>query len=79
LVRPRTAYPGAPEDLIVTTDSATLVDWHLRKFSYDEALHRRLMEVAGPRALIESFPGWIRPSPFARIRPKKSLATAVAR
>jgi DNA-binding HxlR family transcriptional regulator len=62
-----TAYPGAPEDLVVTTDSKTLVNWHLRKFSYDEALQRRLIEVDGPRSLADAFPTWIRPSPFAHV------------
>jgi DNA-binding HxlR family transcriptional regulator len=62
-----TTYPGTPEDLVVTTDSKTLVHWHLRKFSYEDALRRKLIEVDGPRALADAFPTWIRPSPFAHV------------
>jgi len=60
-----TNYPGVPEDLVVTTDSETLVNWHLRKLSYADALRRNLVEVEGTRALADAFPNWIRPSPFA--------------
>jgi DNA-binding HxlR family transcriptional regulator len=62
-----TTYPGAPEDLVVTTDSKTLVEWHQRKFSYEDALRRKLIEVDGPRPLADAFPTWIRPSPFAHV------------
>lgn len=62
-----TNYPGIPEDLVVTTDSETLMNWHLRKFSYAQALRQKLIEVEGPRPLVTAFSTWIRPSPFAHV------------
>lgn len=71
-----TIYPGFPEDLVITTDSQTLVNWHLRKFSYEEALRRKLIEVDGPRPLAHAFPTWIRPSPFAHVFSNRNLPSA---
>lgn len=71
-----TTYPGTPEDLVVTTDSKTLVDWHLRKCSYGEALRRKLIEVDGPRRLADAFPTWIRPSPFAHAFANRNVQSA---
>ncbi len=71
-----TIYPGIPEDLVITTDSETLVNWHLRKVSYAEALRRQLIEVDGPRPLADAFPTWIRPSPFARAVASRNLPSA---
>lgn len=71
-----TMYPGAPEDLVVTTDSKALVHWHLRKFSFEDALRRKLIEVDGPRSLADAFPTWFRPSPFAHVFADRSLRSA---
>jgi DNA-binding HxlR family transcriptional regulator len=71
-----TTYPGTPEDLVITTDAKTLVDWHLRKFSYEDAVRRKLIEVDGPRPLADAFPTWIRPSPFARAIANRNLPLA---
>jgi DNA-binding HxlR family transcriptional regulator len=71
-----TTYPGTLEDLVVTTDSKTLVNWHLRKCSYENALRQRLIEVDGPRPLAEAFPTWIRPSPFAHVFANKDFRFA---
>lgn len=69
-------YPGTPEDLVVTTDSKTLVNWHLRRFSYEDALRRKLIEVDGPRPLADAFFTWIRPSPFAHVFASRNLRSA---
>jgi hypothetical protein len=71
-----TNYPGVPEDLVVTTDSETLVNWHLRKFSFADALGRKLVEVDGARALADAFPSWIRPSPFAHVVAHRNVQPA---
>lgn len=67
LQRPRaelcTAFPGRSEDLIITTDAATLAQWNLRRIAFDQAGQVR---VDGPPGLARAFPTWIRPSPFAR-------------
>ncbi len=73
-----TAYPGVPEDLVVTTESKALVNWHLRKFSYAEAIRRRLIEVEGPRHLTGAFSTWFRPSPFAHVLAKSNSLVARA-
>jgi DNA-binding HxlR family transcriptional regulator len=73
LQRPRaelcTAYPGRCEDLIVTTDSATLVQWNLRRIDFHQALRTGYVQVDGPPGLARAFPTWMRPSPFAHVAP----------
>lgn len=63
-----TAYPGCPEDLIVTTDSDTLVKCNLRKISFQEATRAGRFLVEGAPGQVRAFPTWIRPSPFAHIQ-----------
>jgi len=69
LQRPRaevcTSYPGRPEDMVVTTDSETLVEWNLRRISFEDALSRNRCHLEGPPGLIKAFQTWVRPSPFA--------------
>ena len=73
LQRPRAevckAYPGRPEDLVVTTDSETLVEWNLRRITFDEAIRRNRCHLEGQPSLVKAFPTWVRPSPFARVLP----------
>ena len=71
-----TSNPGVPEDLVVTTKSETLVNWHLRKFSYEEALRRKLIEVEGSRPLVSAFSTWFRPSPFAQVFSSRHVAAS---
>lgn len=72
LQRPRaelcTSYPGRPEDLVITTDSETLVDWNLRRITFDDALRNRC-HMEGPPRLAKAFLAWVRPSPFAHVAP----------
>lgn len=75
LQRPRaevcTAYPGRSEDLIVTIDSETLVNWNLRRTTFEEAVRAGRCRLDGPPALARAFPSWIRPSPFAHVAPAR--------
>lgn len=77
LHRPRaelcTAYPGQAEDLIVTTDSETLVQWNLRRMTLQEAVQAGRCRLEGPPGLVRAFPTWVRPSPFAHVPPARSL------
>jgi DNA-binding HxlR family transcriptional regulator len=70
LRRPRaevcTSFPGRDEDLVVTTDSATLTEWNLRRIGFQEALGSGRCRVDGSPGLAHRFPTWIRPSPFAK-------------
>jgi HxlR-like helix-turn-helix protein len=71
--RPRvemcTSYPGRDEDLIVTTDTATLASWNLRRVSFDEAVRNGRCRLQGLPEFVAAFPTWIRPSPFAHVAP----------
>jgi DNA-binding HxlR family transcriptional regulator len=56
---------GYVEDLVARTDAACLVDIHLTRTSYAEAVGSGRLELDGPRPLARAFTTWIRPSPFA--------------
>ena len=56
---------GTVEDLVVRTDSETLVDLHLRRVSYAQALRSVRLTLEGPRNLVRGFSTWFRSSPFA--------------
>ena len=76
LQRPRaelcTSYPGRPEDLIVTTDTETLVQWNLRRITFQQGVTAGRCRLEGPPGLVRAFPKWVRPSPFAHIPPAHS-------
>jgi DNA-binding HxlR family transcriptional regulator len=59
---------GYVEDLVLRTDSATLVDLHLRRAGYRAAIRDGRLAVEGPRRLADQFLTWIRPSPYAGLR-----------
>jgi hypothetical protein len=63
----QTVYPGSPEDLIVTTDSETLVEWNLRRITLEEAAERNRCRLEGAPGYVKAFPSWVRPSPFANV------------
>lgn len=73
LQRPRaelcTAYPGRTEDLIVTTDCESLVQWNLRRITFEQGVGEGRFHLEGPPGLARAFPSWIRPSPFAHVAP----------
>lgn len=58
---------GYVEDLVVRTDSQTLVDIHLERATYASAMRSERLAVDGPRRLADAFVTWIRPSPYARV------------
>ena len=62
---------GYVEDIIARTDAACLIDIHLKRTSYQEALHSGRLRLEGPRQLTEAFSTWIRPSPYADIVPAR--------
>jgi len=76
LRRPRaelcTSYPGRAEDLIVVTDSETLVQWNLRRITFQQGVGAGRFRLEGPPGLARAFPTWVRPSPFAHVRPARS-------
>lgn len=57
-----TSYPGREEDMIVATDSQTLMEWNLRRISFQGALRSGRCRVDGPPALIRKFSTWVRPA-----------------
>ena len=60
---------GHTEDIIARTDSACLVDIHLTRTSYVEAISSGRLVLDGPTDLTRRFTTWIRPSPFAAFTP----------
>ena len=69
---------GYVEDIIARTDAACLIDIHLKRTSYSEALRSGRLSLEGPRQLTEAFMTWIRPSPYAEIVPAGNHAARVA-
>ena len=62
---------GYVEDIVARTDAACLIDIHLKRTSYREALQSGRLCLDGPRPLAEAFLTWIRPSPYAGIVPAR--------
>jgi len=56
---------GYVEDVVATTDTGCLVDIHLTRTTWADALRHDRVALAGPAALTREFTTWIRPSPFA--------------
>lgn len=60
---------GYTEDIVARTDSACLVDIHLTRTSYADAIRSGRLVLEGPASLTRAFTTWIRPSPFAASTP----------
>lgn len=56
-------HPGFEEDLIVETDSKTLVHWHLNKIEWTDALRSGTIRVKGRPSLARALPTWNRRHP----------------
>lgn len=73
LVGPRaelcTSSMGRPENLVVTTDCQTLVDYNMRRVTFPQAIRAGRLTIDGPVRLARALPTWIRPSPFAHVTP----------
>jgi DNA-binding HxlR family transcriptional regulator len=65
---------GHTEDIVVRTDSACLVDIHLTRTTYDEALRSSRLLLEGPIPLTRAFATWFRHSPFAAATPGTAAA-----
>ena len=62
---------GYVEDIIARTDAACLIDIHLKRISYTQALRSGRLSLEGPPQLTAAFTTWIRPSPYADIVPAR--------
>ncbi len=60
---------GLVEDLLCDTDSSTLVDLHLRRLTYAQAVRAGRLRIEGAPALQRRFAHWFRASPFAEYVP----------
>ena len=58
---------GYVEDIVARTDAACLIDIHLKRISYREALRNGRLALDGPPQLTGAFMTWIRPSPYASV------------
>jgi hypothetical protein len=61
-VHPQQRLPGGPG---LRDSAATLVDLHLRRITYAQAMRSADLELRGPIELTKRFGTWIRTSPFA--------------
>ena len=59
------AYPGRDEDLLLETDTETLVEWNNRRVTLADARRAGRWRISGRPALAKRFESWLRPSPFA--------------
>ena len=66
---------GYVEDLVVRTDATTLVDLHLTRLSYADAVRHGRVTLEGPRDLVRGFRTWFRTSPFAPFVPAETTST----
>jgi DNA-binding HxlR family transcriptional regulator len=62
---------GYPEDIIAHTDSACLIDIHLKRTTYRAALRDERLALDGAPQLTRAFLSWIRPSPYADVLPAR--------
>jgi DNA-binding HxlR family transcriptional regulator len=67
---------GYAEDIVCQTDSATLIDLHLKRLGYRTAIREGRINLIGPPRLIRQFPSWFRTSPFADFVPPEPMARA---
>jgi DNA-binding HxlR family transcriptional regulator len=65
-------FPGFEEELIVTSESLALSEWHLGRLEWTDALHAGRIRVEGPRALAKALPTWNRRSGWARMDIRRS-------
>jgi DNA-binding HxlR family transcriptional regulator len=69
--------PGYDEDLVVTSESLALSEWHLGRLEWTDALQARRIQVAGPIRWARELPTWNRRSGWARlgIQPERQRAS----
>jgi hypothetical protein len=66
---------GYAEDIVCRTDSATLIDLHLKRLGYRAAIRQGRVELIGPSQLTRQFSSWFRTSPFADFISAEPAAT----
>ena len=59
--------PGFDVDLTVHADIGALARIYTGHLAFKEAERRGAVRLDGPRALVQAFPSWLSPSPFARV------------
>lgn len=64
-------HPGFEEDLVLTTDTLGLMDWHVGRVSLGDSLREGIFDIQGSPSLVRAFGSWGGQSPFAREFPKK--------
>jgi hypothetical protein len=64
-----TKSSGYAEDIIAHTDSACLIDIHLKRTSYSAAVREGRLVLDGTPRFTRAFVSWIRPSPYADVVP----------
>lgn len=70
--------PAADDDLVITTDTTTLIGWHSGRISFASARRSGALTVAGSHALIRALPTWGGLSPFANVRPARTRGKGTA-
>lgn len=63
---------GYVEDLVCETDSRCLVDLHLKRTTYPNAVRAGRLTLTGPPQLTRKFATWFRTSPFAEFTPAQA-------
>ena len=58
---------GYADDIVARTDSACLIDIHLKRTTYRAALRDERLALDGAPRLTRAFLSWIRPSPYADV------------
>jgi DNA-binding HxlR family transcriptional regulator len=64
--------PRLPEDVVVTTDSETLVQVHMGRLDMQEAERRGVWRTEGPPELTSAFPTWGGLSYYADVAPARA-------
>ena len=69
--------PGFDEDLVVTSESLALSEWHLGRVEWTDAVQAGRIQLAGPPRWARELPTWNRRSGWARldIRPERKRAS----
>ena len=61
-------YPGFEIDLFVEAGARTLIEWHLCRIEWVDALRAERIQVHGPSKLARALPTWKLPSPAAQMK-----------
>jgi DNA-binding HxlR family transcriptional regulator len=65
-------YCGFPDDLVMTTESKWLAQWHMGRISLQAAIRQNVIDIQGAPALINAFTRCGGVTPFASIEPANS-------